>query len=94
MRNLRSHWPIAAVLVCWPASWLDAQILTLPGPAAINSVRPGAPIGEEIFSLRYLVLEFLVPEFRISLIPNEIPILCEIRDSRPERETHGEADKC
>jgi hypothetical protein len=55
MRNLRSHWPIAAVLV---------------------------------------VLEFLVPEFRISLIPNEIPILCEIRDSRPERETHGEADKC
>src|SRR5271165_3884353 len=36
------------------------------------------------------VLEFLNSE--LSLIPDEIPILCEIRDSRPERETHGEAD--
>jgi Putative beta-barrel porin 2 len=50
MRNLRSHLPIAAVLVFCSASWLDAQILTLPGPAAINSVRPGAPIGEGIFT--------------------------------------------
>jgi hypothetical protein len=91
MRNLRSHWPIAGLgfLVGVLVGCANSD-----APPAINSVRPGAPIGEEIFSLRYLVLEFLVPEFRISLIPNEIPILCEIRDSRPERETHGEADKC
>ena len=50
MRDLRSHLPIAAALFFWSASWLDAQILTLPGPAAINSVRPGALIGEGIFT--------------------------------------------
>jgi hypothetical protein len=50
MRNLCSHLPIAVVLIFWSASWSDAQSLTLSGPAAVNSVKPGAPIGEGIFT--------------------------------------------
>jgi Putative beta-barrel porin 2 len=50
MRILCSHLPIAAVLIFWSASWSDAQSLTLSGPAAVNSVKPGAPVGEGIFT--------------------------------------------
>src|SRR5271165_3239769 len=50
MRNLSSHLPIVAVLIFWSASWSNAQSLTLSGPAAVNSVKPGAPIGEGIFT--------------------------------------------
>ena len=50
MRNLCSHLPIVAVLIFWSAPWSDAQSLTLSGPAAVNSVKPGAPIGEGIFT--------------------------------------------
>jgi len=50
MRNLCSLLPIATVLIFWSASWSDAQNLTLSGPAAVNSVKPGAPIGEGIFT--------------------------------------------
>jgi hypothetical protein len=49
MRYFRGHWPIAAILI-FSASWSDAQILTPAGPAAINSVQPGSPVGEGIFS--------------------------------------------
>jgi hypothetical protein len=50
MRNFCSHLPIAAILIFSSAAWLDAQSLTLTGPAAINSVKPGAPVGEGIFT--------------------------------------------
>jgi hypothetical protein len=50
MRNFRGHLSIAAVLIFSSTTWSDAQILTLAGPAAINSVQPGAPIGEGIFT--------------------------------------------
>jgi len=50
MRNLCSHLPITAVLIFGSASWSDAQSLTLSGPAAVNSVKPGAPISEGIFT--------------------------------------------
>src|SRR5271166_4444607 len=50
MRNLCSLLPIAVVLIFWSASWSDAQNLTLSGPAPVNSVKPGAPIGEGIFT--------------------------------------------
>ena len=42
--------PIAAVFILSSASWLYAQSLTLTGPAATDSVKPGAPIGEGIFT--------------------------------------------
>jgi Putative beta-barrel porin 2 len=50
MRNPCSHLPIAAVLIFSSASWSYAQSLTLTGPAATNSVKPAAPIGEGIFT--------------------------------------------
>ena len=50
MRNLCSYLPIAAVLIFSSASWSDAQSLTLAGPAAVNSVKPGTPIGEGVFT--------------------------------------------
>ena len=50
MKNLRSLLPIAAVLIFSSAPWSDAQILTLARPAATDSVKPGAPIGEGVFT--------------------------------------------
>ena len=50
MRNLCSYLPIAAGLIFSSASWSDAQSLTLAGPAAVNSVKPGTPIGEGVFT--------------------------------------------
>jgi hypothetical protein len=50
MRNLCSYLPIAAGLIFLSASWSYAQSLTLAGPAAVNSVKPGTPIGEGIFT--------------------------------------------
>jgi hypothetical protein len=50
MRNRCSHLRIAAILIFSSACWSDAQSLTLTGPATTNSVKPGAPIGEGIFT--------------------------------------------
>ena len=50
MRNLCSYLPIAAGLIFSSASWSYAQSLTLAGPAAVNSVKPGTPIGEGVFT--------------------------------------------
>lgn len=50
MRNLCSYLPIAAGLIFSSASWSSAQSLTLAGPAAVNSVKPGTPIGEGVFT--------------------------------------------
>jgi hypothetical protein len=50
MRNLCDCLPFVAVLVFSSACWSYAQSLTLTGPAANNSVKPPAPIGEGIFT--------------------------------------------
>jgi len=50
MRNLWSHLPIAAVLIFSSASRSDPQSLMINSPAALNSLTPGTPMGEGIFT--------------------------------------------